>query len=477
MPALAKRGKSGVPADGTSGFPARLAVGSRVRVPVLGGGERRYVNLDNAASTPPFSSVLKTVNRFSRWYSNVHRGMGFKSQLSSHAFEEARDTVARFVGATVSDVVLLCRNTTHAINLVAQRVNLSERPVVLVSGMEHHSNDLPWRKVGRVIHIQLDAAGLVDEEHFQNLLRQHGPRIGVIAMTGASNVTGVITPVHRYARLAHEVGARIMVDAAQLAPHRPIDMRPAGDPEHLDFVVFSGHKIYAPFGAGVLVGPRQLFLENDPYEVGGGTVDVVNHDDVAWTDLPDREEAGTPCIVGAIALAAAIDGIRRIGWPAIIGHESALTEVALRRLGGVSGLTVYGDADADRARDRLGVIAFNLAGRPHALVAAILSHEWAVGIRSGCFCAQIHVKHLLGIDEAQSRQLNSRILAGDRRESPGAVRLSIGVYNTVSDIDRIAAALEAIAAGEVRGKYRVDARSGEYHPTGTRYDYGSYYRD
>jgi cysteine desulfurase / selenocysteine lyase len=483
VPALAKRGKPGVPARGTSGVPrtsgvpARLTIGSRVRVPVLGGGERRYVNLDNAASTPPFTGVLRTVNRFSRWYSNVHRGMGFKSRLSSHAFEEARDTVARFVRAAPSDVVIFCRNTTHAINHVAQRVDLAERPVVLVSGMEHHSNDLPWRKVGQVVHIQLDAAGRIDEDHFRSLLRQHGPRVGVVAIAGASNVTGIINPVHRYARLAHEVGARIMVDAAQLAPHRAIDMRPATDPEHLDFVVFSGHKIYAPFGAGVLVGPRRLFLENDPYEVGGGTVDVVNQSDVAWTDLPDREEAGTPCIIGAIALAAAIDRIREIGWPAITGHETALTEIALRRLGGISGLTLYGDADASRAKNRLGVMAFNLEGRPHAQVAAILSHEWAVGTRSGCFCAQIHVKHLLGIDEAQARQMNGRILAGDRRDGPGTVRLSIGVYNTVGDIDRIATALEAIAAGDVRGKYRVDARSGEYHPTGIRYDYGSYYRD
>ena len=453
-----------------------LTVGSRVRVPVLGGGERRYVNLDNAASTPPFTSVLRTVNRFSRWYSNVHRGMGFKSRLSSHAFEEARDTVARFVKATASDVVIFCRNTTHAINHVARRVDLSHRPVILVSSMEHHSNDLPWRPAGQVVHIELDAAGRINEEHFRSLLRQHGSRIGMVAIAGASNVTGIINPVHRYAGWAHEVGAWILVDAAQLAPHRPIDVRPAGDAEHLDFVVFSGHKMYAPFGAGVLVGPRRLFLENDPYEVGGGTVDVVNHDEVAWTDLPDREEAGTPCIVGAIALAAAIERIQEIGWPALTGHETALTALALRRLAPIPGLTLYGDTDPARAKNRLGVIAFNLEGRPHALVAAILSHEWAVGTRSGCFCAHIHLKHLLGIDDAAAREIERRIRAGDRRDGPGAVRLSIGAYNTVADIDRIATALEAVAAGNIRGKYRVDPGTGEHHPTGIQYDYGSYDR-
>jgi len=468
VPALAKGVKSGV--------PARLTVGSRVRVPVLGGGERRYVNLDNAASTPPFTGVLKTVNRFSRWYSNVHRGVGFKSRLSSHAFEAARDTVARFVRATPSDVVLFCRNSTHAINHVAQRVDLSGRPVVLVSSMEHHSNDLPWRRAGQVVHIELDAAGRINEDHFRRLLHQYGPRIGMVAVAGASNVTGIINPIHRYARLAHEVGARILVDAAQLAPHRPIDVRPASDPEHLDFVVFSGHKIYAPFGVGVLVGPRRVFLENDPYEVGGGTVDFVNYGAVAWTGLPDREEAGTPCIVGAIALAAAIERIQEIGWAAIAGHESALTGLALRRMARIPGLTLYGDTDPARAEERLGVMAFNLEGRPHALIAAILSHEWAVGTRSGCFCAQIHLKHLLGIDEASARKIQERTLAGDHRDGPGAVRLSIGIYNTGGDIDRIVTALEAIAAGNVRGRYRVDVGSGEYHPTGIRYDYSSYYR-
>ncbi|MEP7325021.1 MAG: aminotransferase class V-fold PLP-dependent enzyme [Gemmatimonadota bacterium] len=446
-----------------------------MRVPVLGGAERRYVNLDNAASTPPFTSVLRTVNRFSRWYSNVHRGVGFKSRLSSHAYEEARVTVARFVGATPSDVVIFCRNTTHAINQVAHRVYLSQRPIVLVSSMEHHSNDLPWRRVGQVVHIALDGAGRIDEDHLGTLLRQYGPRIGMVAVAGASNVTGIVNPVHRYARLAHEAGARILVDAAQLAPHRPIDVRPAGDPEHLDFVAFSGHKIYAPFGAGVLVGPRSLFLEDDPYEVGGGTVDIVNQREVVWTDLPDREEAGTPCIVGAIALAAAIERIETIGWPALTGHESKLTASALRRLAEIPGLTLYGDIDPARAAERLGVMAFNLDGRPHAQVAAILSHEWGIGTRSGCFCAQIYLKHLLGIDDTGAREIERRMRSGDRRDVPGAVRLSIGAYSTSADITRIAAALGAIAAGNVSGTYPVDQGSGEYHPTGMRYDYGSYY--
>jgi selenocysteine lyase/cysteine desulfurase len=465
-------GKSGLK---RAGIPARLTIGSRVRVPVLGGGERPYVNLDNAASTPAFSSVLKRVVRFSRWYSNVHRGTGFKSQVSSFAYEEARETVARFVRAPASDVVLFGRNTTEAINHAARTIDLSARPVVLVSSMEHHSNDLPWRRVGQVMHVALDPAGRIDEDHLRALLAAHGPRIGLLAVAGASNVTGRINPVHRYAEWAHAAGARIMVDAAQLAPHRPIDMRPAGDPGHLDFLTFSGHKVYAPFGAGVLVGPRSVFQRDDPWQVGGGTVQLVNNGRVAWTDLPDREEAGTPCVVGAVALAAAIEQIGAIGWKALTRHEASLTRLALERLGAIPGLTIYGDSDPEHSEERLGVIAFNLDRVPHALVSAILSHEWGIGTRSGCFCAQIHVKHLLQLEANEVKMLEDRLLAGDHRDAPGAVRISIGVYNTVADIERLAEALGAIAESRVAGKYRVDARSGEYQPTGSHHDYRRYY--
>lgn len=465
-------GKSGLKRPG---IPARLTIGSRVRVPVLGGGGRYYVNLDNAASTPPFSSVMKRVVRFSRWYSNVHRGTGFKSRLSSFAYEEARAIAARFVRASATDVVLFCRNTTEAINHAARTVDLTTRPIVLVSSMEHHSNDLPWRKAGQVIHVALDAAGRIDEDHLRCLLAEHGPRVGILAVAGASNVTGRINPVHRYAEWAHAVGARIMVDAAQLAPHRPIDMRPANDPGHLDFLTFSGHKVYAPFGAGVLVGPRSAFGQDDPWQVGGGTVELVGADRVAWTDLPGREEAGTPCIIGAVALAAAIEEIGAIGWKALVRHEASLTRLALERLGAIPGLTLYGDADPDGAEERLGVIAFNLDRVPHALVSAALSHEWGIGTRSGCFCAQIHLKHLLQLKTDEVRALEDRLVAGDHRDVPGAVRVSIGVYNAAGDIERLAEALGAIAQSRIAGKYRVDPRTGEYQPAGPSHDYRRYY--
>jgi selenocysteine lyase/cysteine desulfurase len=438
-----------------------LVAGAEVHVPVRD-GERRYVNLDNAASPPPFGRVLEAVQRFAPWYANVHRGTGFKSRLSTWALEEARAAIGRFVGADPeSDVVVLTRNATGALNRIARRVraDLGNDGVVLATVMEHHSNDLPWRDVAPVEYIPVDRCGRLDDDQLRRRLRRGG--VGVLAVTAASNVTGIVNPVHTYARWAHQAGARIVVDAAQLVPHRPLDVRSPDDPEHLDFVAFSAHKLYAPFGVGVLVGPRALLGRGAPDEVGGGTVDSVGLDHVDWAGLPDREEAGTPCVIGAVALAAAIRVYADLGWDAIVAHEDALTARALAALAGVPDLTLYGDAGAS-AGGRLGVLAFNLAGLPHGLVAAILAHEWGIGTRSGCFCAHPYVKALLGVSDAEAEAQAARLRAGDRRDLPGAVRVSLGVYNTAGDLERLDEALHAIAAGRHGADYALDPASGEW---------------
>jgi selenocysteine lyase/cysteine desulfurase len=252
-------------------------------------------------------------------------------------------------------------------------------------------------------------------------------------------------------------------------------MRPADDPEHLDFVVFSAHKMYAPFGAGVLAGPRAFFEHGQPYEVGGGTVESVSSDRVSWAELPDREEAGTPCVVGAIALAAAIKVYQELGWDTVLRHEAALTAQALGRLSQVPGLTLYGDGDPTSSAARLGVISFNLANMPHALVAAVLSHEWGIGTRSGCFCAQILIRHLLKIGDEAARVIERRVAAGDRGDVPGAVRVSLGLYNTAREIETLGNALDAIAAGRIRGEYYLNRSSGEYLPTRMTDDFSRYF--
>lgn len=455
---------------------AGRVVGSDTAVPVLGGGTRRYVNLDHAASTPPFGAVLRAVSDFSRWYANVHRGTGFKSRLSSAAYDDARRVVERFVGADPAhDMAVFTRNTTEALNHLAQRLTLPPGSVVISTQMEHHSNDLPWRRVARVVHVGLDAAGAVDEDALRRALASHRGHVALLAVSGASNVTGIINPVHRWARLAHQAGARIVVDGAQLVPHRAVHMRPADDPEHLDFLAFSAHKMYAPFGTGVLVGPRAFFAGGEPRLAGGGTVDIVDLERVVWAAAPDREEAGTPCIVGAVALAAAIAEYQRIGWSAIRAHEQALTREALSGFAAIPGVRVYGDADPARAADRLGVIAFNIEGLPHALAAAILSDEWGIGTRSGCFCAHTYVKSLLGIGAAESAAVEDRIVRGDRGDVPGTVRASFGLSNAPDDALRLVEAVRQVAAGRGAHGYALDAVHGEWRHAGACAEFDEYF--
>jgi cysteine desulfurase / selenocysteine lyase len=210
-------------------------VGLDRQVPLLDGSLRPYINLDNAASTPPLQAVFDRVNAFLPWYASVHRGTGFKSQLSTWAYEQAHEAALRFVGADPSEhVALFGRHTTEAINKLARRIAFQPGDVVLCSLLEHHSNDLPWRERAIVRRIGINTIGAIDEEHYEHLLRRYAGRVRIVAISGASNLTGCIPPIYRMAQKAHEFGARILVDAAQLAPHRRIEMGRLADPAHID---------------------------------------------------------------------------------------------------------------------------------------------------------------------------------------------------------------------------------------------------
>ncbi|HEU4323849.1 MAG TPA: aminotransferase class V-fold PLP-dependent enzyme [Roseiflexaceae bacterium] len=435
-------------------------VGLDARVPVLAGATVRPVNLDHAASTPALRAVQATVDRFLAWYSSVHRGTGFASQLSTGAYEEARAAVAAFVRARPDQhAVIFGANTTWALNKLARRIPFRPGDVVISSELEHHANDLPWREVAQVAYVRADARGRLDEDHYAALLRRYAGRVRLVAITGGSNVTGVLPPIAGLAEQAHAAGAEIAVDCAQLAPHRPIDMGDLDDPAHLDYIAFSGHKLYAPFGCGVLVGRRDTFARGTPDTVGGGTVRSVSAEAVEWADAPARDEAGTPNVVGAVALAAAALALQRIGLAAVAAHEAALTAYALRRLAAVPGLRLYGDSDPARAAERLGVISFALDGVDHRLVAAALSYEYGIAVRAGAFCAHTYVRRLL--DEA-----NAEAGCGTAG-ALGLVRVSFGLASSHSDIDRLADALAAVARGAT-ADYHFDQREGGYRPQGWR---------
>ncbi len=451
-------------------------VGIDAQVPLLDGTSRTYINLDNAASTPALQPVADAVNAFLPWYSSVHRGVGLKSQLSTWAYEQAHEATLGFVGADPSEyVAVFGRNTTEATNKLARRLPLGPGDVVLLSMMEHHSNDLPWRGRAEVQRIRLTPEGALDEEHLDHLLRRYAGRVRLLALSGASNVTGYINPIYRLAQKVHAVGAEILVDAAQLAPHRKIVMGRLDDPAHLDYVALSGHKLYAPFGTGALIGRRDTFLRGDPDLVGGGAISLVTLHDVAWAPLPDKEEAGSPNVVGAVAMGQALRCLQEIGLDCIAEHEALLTAHALERLLRISSLTIYGDQDPGCCQGRVGVVSFTMAGVSDDLVAAVLSHEAGIGVRNGCFCAQPYVFSLLGVKPEQVARFRAAAARGEEFDVPGLVRLSFGCYNTLEEVDAAADALELIARHRYRGRY-VQSADGRYRPQGYAPDWGRFLR-
>jgi len=270
-------------------------------------------------------------------------------------------------------------------------------------------------------------------------------------------VTGWRPPLDAIVDAAHERGVPVLVDAAQLAPHRPL-------PATADFVAWSGHKMYAPFGAGILVGPRRSFTDGEPFLAGGGAVDLVDLDEVIWTDPPEREEAGSPNVVGAVALDAAIGELGRIGWDALIAHDQELAHQLRAGLAAIPGVRLLGP---DASAETLPLATFSVHGMHHALVAARLSAEYGIGVRHGCFCAHPYLIRLLGLSPDEVIAYRRAVLDHDRRDVPGAVRASGGLSTSTEDVARMVGAVAEIASGRPAPvRYGQDPRSGDFWPDG-----------
>ncbi|HEV2030224.1 MAG TPA: aminotransferase class V-fold PLP-dependent enzyme [Candidatus Dormibacteraeota bacterium] len=434
-------------------------------VPVHGGGMVTGVNFDNAASTPPLKRVRDAVTGFSEVYSSVHRGTGYKSRLATEAYEQARELVARFLGVDErSQVVIFVKGTTDALNRIAAEQARLDGRQVLVTEMEHHADLLPWRHRSGHVMVGLSDDGHIDLQAIEHALKSGGGKIGLVAVCGASNVTGFVSPIHEVAELAHRHGALISIDAAQLAPHHRIDIRPASDPGHLDFVSLSGHKMYAPYGAGVLVAPRAFFA-GAPEVMGGGAISIVTWDDTVWADLPDREEAGSPNVIGAVALGVAIETLLELGFDEMLRHEVEMGTTLHSRLSHIPGVGVLGDAQASPATPRLGLASFVVEGVHHGLVAAALSHEWGIAVRNGCFCANPYVFHLLHMNKQAVDAVEGEVTSGHRQALPGAVRASLAPYNTTGELDRFVDAVTHIASGRLKSTYE-QAADGTFSPAG-----------
>ncbi len=405
-------------ADEAGRGPLAEVVGAGLEVPLVTGAYVRYANLDYAASAPALRAVADRVAELLPLYSSVHRGAGYASAVCTSAYEAARAAIAAFTRARPDDVVVFTRNTTDALNLLASAV---PGPVVHLD-IEHHANLLPWQARGARVVAARPTLPETLRAVRDELARTPA---ALLAVTGASNVTGECLPLAELAGLAHAHGARIAVDGAQLVPHRRVDLAASG----IDYLAFSGHKIYAPFGAGVLVGRGDWLDAAPPYLAGGGAVRQVRLGAADWAASPARHEGGTPNVVGAVALAAACRFVDSLPAGAVEEHERALTGRLVRGLAAIDGVRTLRLWPGSGRPDRIGVVAFTVDGWPAQHVAQYLSAEHGIGLRDGRFCAH---------------PLLARLTPAGSEGA--AVRASLGLGSRSTDVDRLVEALGALRA-------------------------------
>ena len=449
-------------------------IGQHTKYPLADGsiGPRCY--LDSAASTLMMRPAFDVAQNFLEHYSSTHSELHFSARGANQAFDWAHQRVLNFVSAdsNIYSTYFAGSGATAGFNRIASELAAlrPERDLVIASEMEHHSNDLPHRRhSGKVIHLPLMGEGSncggIDIEVAREIIETHGKRINYLAITAASNVTGVITPIHELAKLAHSVGAFIVVDASQMIAHAPITMQAGSEDSAIDVLVFSGHKIYAPGSPGVVIARTTILNQTTPSELGGGMVeDVFLNQFTPSATLPDREEAGTPNIIGAITLAAALDVLMRIDMETIRKKESYLINLAWTKLSSINGVNLYGPSPIDFPRT--GTIAFNIQGFDHGLTAAALNDYHNIQVRNGCFCAHPYVREML------KRQLwamnidpNAPNIEAEVERKRGMARASIGLYTSETDILAFCSAVESLVARreEMIDLYQPEGKSGYCH--------------
>jgi selenocysteine lyase/cysteine desulfurase len=435
--------------------------------PVADGATRRRVYLDSAATTLMLRAAHDTAREFLRHYGNTHSRIHFSARAATETYAHARARALSFIGADPAQYVCLFvgNGSTGALNRAAYylRAYRSQPATVLVSLMEHHSNDLPHRRRGRVRHVPLAGAApalsIVDVDTFTALLRAEPVRYAAVSM--ASNVTGIVNPIADLTAAARAEGVPIVVDASQTVARLPVRMSALGQP---DALAFSGHKVYAPGSPGVLIIRREIVEAARPRELGGGTVTEVSaHDYTLAPELSDRDEAGTPNVVGAVTLAAVLDVLERIAIDTVAEHERLLSEFLMKELRGVPELRLYGSI-GPFAPPRIGVASFNIGALDHGFVAAVLNDCFGIAVRNECFCAHPYVRALLApelwdLEASDDPEEAER----DVRRRRGMVRASLAMYSSPDDIRALGSALREIQANPHRYRelYCLDEH-GEY---------------
>jgi selenocysteine lyase/cysteine desulfurase len=440
-------------------------LGRDVRVPLVTGGEVAYAALDYAASAPALQRVWDDICAYAPYYGSVHRGAGYLSQLSTDLFEQSRDTVARFLGCRVEggagaagrgegDQVVFTRSTTDSLNLLAAALPAGTQ--VFVFETEHHASLLPWRRAQDATVTCLAAPRTPEQAVAALDVALHGAAKGpkLVCVTGASNVTGEVWPVRQLAAAAHRHGARIVLDAAQLAPHRRVDVAALD----VDWVALSGHKLYAPFGSGVLAGRADWLRDAEPYLAGGGATRRVSRGtdgqlDVEWHTTAARHEAGSPNVIGAYAIASACRALEEAGLDRLAEREQVLLDrlrAGLAEIPEVRVLSLFGD-DAPR----VGVLSFVVQGWNSSHFAAALSAEHGIGVRDGLFCAHPLVRVLLDAEPGQAGECGAFDAAPGER-SPHAIRVSFGVGTPQEHLDRFLAAVGTLVRDGAAWRYHAE---------------------
>ncbi|MCH7762302.1 MAG: aminotransferase class V-fold PLP-dependent enzyme [Candidatus Marinimicrobia bacterium] len=440
------------------------------------GRKSRRIYLDSTASTLMMCAAHDAVEAFYNHYANTHSILHFSARISSEQYQWAHERILSFIKADPETYTCFFTGsgTTSGINRLARvfRDYRPDRHIALISLMEHHSNDLPHRKHAKeVIHIPLDShegrPGCINMEALEYELKKNKGRVNYVAVTGVSNVTGIINPIYDIAELAHEYDALILVDGAQLVAHLPVQMSGHKNPNrNIDALVFSGHKTYVPGSPGAVICRKKILENIEPEEVGGGMVENVYVESYeVKTKFPDREEAGTPNIPGAIGLATAIDVLDRIGMQKIFEDEEKLVLAAMDKLQKISGVIIYGEIDSHIC-PRAASISFNVKGMDHGLVAAILNDYHNIAVRNECFCAHPYVKEMILDDLLEATET---IAEEDFEEvfklKSGMVRVSFGLYNTMADVDILDKALIDITgnAESYIAQYHVDGEGNYRH--------------
>ena len=427
-------------------------LGRDVTVPLVTGGEVTYAALDYAASAPALQRVWDDVAAYAPYYGSVHRGAGYLSQLSTDLFENSRRTVAEFLGCREDDQVVFTRSTTDSLNLLA--AVLPAGCEVFVFETEHHASLLPWRDA-RVCYLDAPRTPAEAVATLERALAGRDPlEPALVCVTGASNVTGELWPVRELAAVAHAHGARVVLDAAQLAPHHPVDVVDLD----VDWVAFSGHKLYAPFGSGVLAGRADWLREAEPYLAGGGASRTVGRRadggvDVEWHTTAARHEAGSPNVIGVYAIASACKALTDAGFDRLVERERQLIERVREGLAGVPEvrvLSLFGD-DAPR----VGVLSFVVDGWNSSHFAAALSAEYGIGVRDGLFCAHPLVRTLLGGDAGDPGECGAPDAAPGEK-SLNAIRVSFGAGTPDEHVERFVGAVRELVRDGARWNYRTE---------------------